>query len=143
MTNETEILQQFSTRRYDPDYIPKLDHKLFTVRDRLVGSVGNWITLTGLPKTGKSLFLSAIVASAFSPIDNFQMKLSLPKDRGRVCYIDTESGEHDMYRQMERIRKFIGVNRLPSNLDAFSVREDNHTIIIVCYLQELLLHNNV
>jgi archaellum biogenesis ATPase FlaH len=138
MTNETEILQQLTLRRYDPDYIPKPNNKIFTVRDRLVGNLGNFITLTGLPKTGKSLFLSAIVASAFSPIDNFQMKLNLPPDRKRVCYIDTESGEHDMYRQMERIRKFIGINRLPSTLDAFSVREDNHTIIIayiLAYLQ--------
>jgi archaellum biogenesis ATPase FlaH len=137
MTNETEILEKLDSRRYNPDYIPQPDVKLFTIKEKLVGSAGNWITLTGLPKTGKSFFLSAITASAFTPLDIFGMKLNLPVNRKKICYLDTESSEYDMYRQMERIRKFIRIDRLPSKLDAFNVREDNN-IVILSYITAYL-----
>lgn len=137
MTNE-QILQQLESRKYKPDYIPPTDYKVFTINDKLVGSLQNYVCFTGLPKTGKSTFLSALIASALHPNDFFSMKINLPDDRKRICYIDTESSDYDFYRQMERIRRFIDLHRLPEKLDAFAVREDNHKTIMQ-YIETYLL----
>lgn len=136
MTND-EILLQLQQRKYNPHYTPPEDFKVLTIGNKLVGSLQNYVCFSGLPKTGKSTFLSALIASALYPGDFFQMKINLPKDRGRICYIDTESADYDFFRQMERIRKFIDLNKLPQTLDAFAVREDNHKMImdyIIAYL---------
>jgi len=139
MTND-EILKQLQQRKFDPDYIPPPDVKIVTINNKMVASLENYIVLTGLPKTGKSTFLSALIASAFHPGDFFEMKINLPGERKKLCYIDTESSSFDFYRQMERIRKFIDLNRLPGNLDAFAVREDNHKTIMN-YVEVYLMNN--
>jgi hypothetical protein len=136
MINE-ELLQQFHLRKYNPDYVPPIDFKVLTINNKIVGNLQSFIVFTGLPKTGKSTYLSALIASALHPADFFKMKINFPAGRRRIAYIDTESSSYDFYRQMERIRNFIGLNRLPVNLDAFAVREDNH-IIIMQYIDAYL-----
>lgn len=138
--NRNELLQQLSQRKYNPDYIPPPDHKLFTIKNKIVGTLQNFCVFSGLPKTGKSTFLSALIASSLHPFDFFQMKINFPENRKKLCYIDTESSSYDFFRQMERIKKFIGLNRMPENLDAFQVREDNH-ITIMQYIELYLSEN--
>lgn len=129
MTNE-DILLQLQSRKYNPEYIPPTDYKVLTIGNKLIGSLQNYVCFTGLPKTGKSTFLSSLVASAVHPGDFFGLKLNMPDNRKKLCYIDTESSDHDFYRQMERIRSFLDINRIPPSIEAFAVREDNHKTII-------------
>ena len=56
--------------------------------------------------------------------DVLGIKLTTPADRPKIAYVDTESSQYDFYRQMERIKNFALINRLPDKLDAFSFRED-------------------
>lgn len=56
--------------------------------------------------------------------DVFGIKLSTPKDRTKIAYFDTESSEFDFHRQMNRIKDFALLSKLPDRLDAFSFRED-------------------
>jgi len=139
MTNE--VYQQLLSRKYDPDYIPPLDFKTVTIKNKTVATLQNFLVLSGLPKTGKSLFLSAFIASALHPSEFFNIKINFPDNRRRICYIDTESSSYDFYRQMERIKKFISLNRMPENLDAFAVREDHH-VKIMQYIEQYLLNTS-
>lgn len=127
-------------RRFNRDYIPPQDHRTFTIREKLVGSLSNFVVFSGLPKTGKTTFISALISSALHPGDFFQMKLSMPENRKRICYFDTESSEYDHYRTIERIRYFTTYNNLPENLDTFVLRQDGHRAIQI-YV-ELYLQNN-
>lgn len=136
MTNE--LYQQLLSRKYDPDYTPPPDFGICTIDQKIVGTLQNFIVFSGLPKTGKSTFLSALIASALHPALYFRMKINLPENRRRICYIDTESSSYDFYRQMERIKKFISLKRMPDNLDAFAVREDHH-VKIMQYIEQYLL----
>jgi AAA domain len=143
MTNDEKKIEfavKLESRRYNPDYVPAADHRILTIRDKLVGSLQNYVIFSGLPKSGKSTFMAATIASALHPSDMFNIKINLPKGRKRICYIDTESSDYDFYRQMERIKNFAFLARLPDRLDAFSVREDNYNVI-KGYIQ-IYLENN-
>ena len=77
----------------------------FTIQGCNIGSRGNFICLSGLPKAGKSTFLNAIMASNYTTLDLFQMKLNC---KGAMGYFDTESSTNDFYRNIDRIRAFAG-----------------------------------
>jgi len=131
MTNEQkeDFLKQLESRRYNPNYIPQPDHRILTIGNKLVGSLQNYVVISGLPKAGKSTFVSAAVSSAIQPSDVFDIKINLPDERKRICYIDTESSDYDFFRQMERIKNFSLRTNLPNNFDAYSVREDTPNTI--------------
>ena len=116
-----ELLQK---RQYNPDYIPSKENIVFNIQSKHVASLQNFLTISGLPKTGKSSFVAAAIASAFVPHDIFTMKLNLPVDRKKLCYFDTESSDYDFYRQMNKIKGFAELATLPDNFNAFQVRED-------------------
>jgi len=95
-----------------------------TISNRHTGSVENFVTFSGLPKTGKSSFIAGLVASAFVPYEVFSMKIHLPRERKKICYFDTESSDYDFYRQINKIKGFSELSELPPTFNAFQVRED-------------------
>jgi hypothetical protein len=123
--NKLTITELLAKRKYNPDYIPNKEDIVFTIGSKNTGSLSNFITLSGLPKAGKSTFISAIVASAFVSYDIFSMKIHLPKDRKKVCYFDTESSDYDFYRQINKIKGFADLIAMPDNFNAYQVREDS------------------
>ena len=129
--NKLTITELLAKRQYNPDYIPKKEDIIFTIGTpaRTTGSLENFLTLSGLPKAGKSTFVAAIVASAFVPYDIFTMKIHLPKDRKKICYFDTESSDYDFYRQINKIKGFAEIAALPDYFNAYQVREDGSGII--------------
>ena len=122
-----EISQLLQLRKYDPNTIPKEQHIAWTIQNKCIGSLGNYCCINGLPKVGKSTFVSALVGSAALPAnqDNFTMKLITPADRKKVAFFDTESSLYDFYRVIERIKYFSLRSNLPEQIDAFNMREDN------------------
>ena len=129
--NKLTITELLAKRQYNPDYIPNKEDIIFTIGTpaRNTGSLSNFLTLSGLPKAGKSTFVAAIVASAFVPYDIFTMKIHLPKDRKKICYFDTESSDYDFYRQINKIKGFAEIAALPDYFIAYQVREDGSGII--------------
>jgi hypothetical protein len=129
--NKLTIGELLEKRKYNPDYIPNKEDIVFTIGTpaRNTGSLSNFLTLSGLPKAGKSTFVAAIVASAFVPYDIFTMKIHLPKDRKKICYFDTESSDYDFYRQINKIKGFAEIAALPDWFNAYQVREDGSGII--------------
>lgn len=137
MATVENLLQKLEGRRFNQDYIPPADHKTLTIRGQLVGSLSNFVVYSGLPKTGKTTFISALLSSAIHPGEFFDMKLHLPDNRKRIAYFDTESSEYDHYRTIERVKHFTTFNRLPSLFDSFILRQDGH-ITIMRYIEEYL-----
>lgn len=143
MTNEQKsasLFEQLNSRKYNPDYIPPADRRIFTIRGKLIASLQNYVIISGLPKSGKSTFISAVIASGIHPADIFNMKLNLLDKRRKLCYIDTESSDYDYWRTMERIKGLTGFSRLPKNFDSYSVREDDH-LTLKAYV-EIYLEKN-
>lgn len=127
--NKLSINELLAKRKYNPDYIPNKEDIIFSIQNRHVGSRENFLTLSGLPKAGKSTFIAAIVGSAFVPYDIFGMKLHLPTGGKKICYFDTESSDFDFYRQINKIKGFAELTALPEWFNAYQVREDGSGLI--------------
>lgn len=121
--NYKELLQK---RKYRPEYIPEAENIVFKIQDHNIGSLQNYCIFAGLPKTGKSTFLSALTATALLPdaADLFGMKLQLPSNRKKLAYFDTESADYDFYRHTLRIKDFAAYDNIPERIMLYQVRED-------------------
>ena len=137
--NKLTVTELLAKRKYNPDYIPNKENIVFTIGGKHVGSLQNFVTLSGLPKAGKSTFVAGAIASAFVPYEVFSMKLHLPADRRKICYFDTESSDYDFFRQIGKIKGFCELPILPDWFNAYQVREDGSGLIrkmIETYLTE-------
>jgi len=137
MTNE--IHEKLKIRKYINGYKPQAEQILFTIDGKNIGTTQSFVTFQGAVKSGKSTFITSVVASAFTTWDIFTCKLVFPANRKRLCYVDTESSDYDYYRVLERIRQQIITDFLPHNFDSFLFREDSPNDIkemVEAYLQE-------
>lgn len=140
MENKTDnILSVLQSRHYKQNYTPPPEDIIFQIENSTVGTLGNFVTFSGLAKAGKSTFLSSTIASCFHRYQNlYGIQLRPISNRPRVCYFDTESGESDFYKQLDKIKMQAKIKSLPDNFNAFAVREDNPEKIrqyIEAYLQ--------
>jgi hypothetical protein len=136
--NKLTLEEKLAERKYKPDFIPPPSQVIFTIDDKPIGTIQNFIVFSGLPKAGKSTFLAAVIASAFQPGEVFGMKVHFPEGRRKIAYFDTESSDFDFYRQVNKIKHFSNRTDLPTWADCFTVREDGPAEIralIVNYLE--------
>jgi len=141
MNNNKDLQQYYDEllkRSYHRDHIPNEEQILLKIAGNNIGSLQNYVIISGLPKSGKSTFTTSIVASSFNTYDIFDIKLQTLPERSKVCYIDTESSEYDFYAHMNRIKKIAKLNYIPSNFNAFCLRKDDPPsikIMIDAYLE--------
>jgi hypothetical protein len=138
--SELNIAELLKIRQIRENYTPPSDNIVFTIDGKNIGSLQNYVTFAGLPKTGKSTFISALISTIFFPGDLWSMKLNLPKDRNKVAYFDTESADVEFYNQSDRIKKFAGINGFQDRLFMYQVREDSPNVIR--QMIQYLLSNN-
>ena len=116
-----EILR---SRQYTKGYIPPEEDKLFLIQDQLIGSLQSFVVFSGLPKSGKSTYLTALVSSLITGHECFSMKLQTIPERPVVAYFDTESSIVDFYKHIDRIKKFAKVDELPDYIKPYCTRQD-------------------
>ena len=122
------------------------DRIYFTVENgvddpAVIGTAGNFVAITGLPKARKSTIVSALVASYITgkPIYTFSLKIF--KDKDRIAVFDTEQSPFDFNRQIHTIERLTGYSKpeIFNFVDAFMMREDDPDVIlklINAYLNE-------
>ena len=130
--NVSELLE---SRRYDKTFIPNDEQRILEISNKFVGTLENYIIYAGLPKAGKSTFISGLIASCFAPWSVFDQKLHLPDTRRKIALFDTESSSYDLHRTMQRVKYYADINHLPDRFEVFSLREDMPKTI-----QELIEH---
>ena len=86
-------------------------------------TMGNFSAISGQSKSGKTLLISSIVASALGDnevLGKFQG--SLPKDQNKILYFDTEQADYDFQWVMKRIIKMSLVTS-SANIKFYRLRE--------------------
>lgn len=121
--------QLLKLREYNPNDKPQPDSVVFKIEQKNIGSLGNFVTLSGLPKRGKGKFMSAITASALTGNDIWGLRCFLPEGRRRVCYFDTDQSRYDFYKNIELINQLSEIETIHPNLNAFNVRRDEPAAI--------------
>jgi len=111
-------------RAYNPAEIPKPDTVVFRIEQKNVGSIGNFIIISGLPKRGKGKFTAAVMASALTGNPVWGMHCFLPEDKRKVAFFDTDQSRYDFYKNIDLIKDLAGANDLPPTLHAYNVRRD-------------------
>jgi len=124
MTNE-EIKELIESKKFKRNHIPETEKVIFSISGKTIGCSQSFVCFQGMPKNGKSLFITSAIASAYTTWDIFGMKINFQDNRKRLCYVDTESSDFDFYRTLERIRRQTLLDSLPNNFDALSVREES------------------
>jgi len=134
-----KILEQTA---YNPEKQPTAEQIVFTIQNQNIGSRQNFITLTGLPKAGKSRFISAMVSSALTGNEIFTMKLRLDDQHYEILHIDTEQGEFDYYKMINEMKKMAKLDRMPKYFHSWNMREHEPKTIIqaVDYLVQSMQH---
>lgn len=122
--NETDINENVSLERLRIN--PSADIKAPPVYCQISGSpimtAGNFSLINGKAKSGKTFLLGAIVASLVSNIPMLGIvQGSLPKDKNKVLYFDTEQSEYHATRTIKRICEMAG-NTIPDNLISYGLR---------------------
>jgi archaellum biogenesis ATPase FlaH len=123
MNEQPNQIDKLTSLKYDPNFIPPPQSEILTINGKLVGTLGNFVIVTGGVKVGKSSILAGLVASSFDLFDVYKMKITLPPGRKNIAYFDTEMAQYDFYRQMNRIKQQSNVERLPDYFHAYNMRE--------------------
>ena len=74
-----------------------------------IATLGNFSASTGKPKSKKTFNVSAIVASALSGKEVLRYKATLPKEKHKVLYVDTEQSKCHCHKVLERILTLAGM----------------------------------
>lgn len=84
------------------------------------GTLGNFSAIIGKAKSRKTFFISLIIGAAYN--DKIPVfKISLPKERQRILYFDTEQSKFDISRVANRIQH-LGEVVNPANLEVYGLR---------------------
>jgi len=142
-------------RYIDTDY--ELPPPIITIQNHTIATSGNFITLTGLPKSRKTTFAIFTIASALTGRVFFDISVNLSIDE-KIVLFDTEQSIYDFSRQMKMLKKAIRSNTLPENFNAYLFRKyepsdtlnamyyviktDKPKIIIIDNLTELVTNPN-
>lgn len=89
--------QLFITDKFDsPPVVLRID-------DSIVGTLGNFSASTGKAKSKKTFNVCAIVASAMTNSTVLSYRTSLPQNKRKILYVDTEQSPFHCLRLMNRI----------------------------------------
>jgi archaellum biogenesis ATPase FlaH len=114
-----------NSRHFKHDYAPPGEQVFFKIRDKVIGSAGNFCVFSGLPKAGKSTFINAAISSMMlTEKQKFDIRLETDPIRPFLGYFDTESAEYDFYKNLQRIKDMACREKLIYNFNAFNTRQD-------------------
>lgn len=136
--DDEAIVTQLQNRKYDPTKPPPAEQVVFVIESKNIGTLQNFVTITGMQKSGKTTFMSAMIAAGLTNTEQLGMRLHLPQHKNKVVYFDTEQGDYDFHRTVDRVRQFCQCDKLPPNFDGYNLREDEpHEMVwmIEKYLQ--------
>jgi hypothetical protein len=122
--NLANIAEIISARKYKPEKVVNRTI-VIKIRGKIIGTLQSIVVLSGLPKQGKSTYMTALIASEFCRYDIFQIECTCPMERRDILFIDTESSEFDFVRTIERIKTYSNRDSLPERFCALNCREDN------------------
>lgn len=77
--------------------------EILNVGDSVIGTLGNFSASIGKAKSKKTFNVSAIVAAAMVNGTVLRYRASLPEDKLKILYIDTEQSPYHCQRVMRRI----------------------------------------
>ena len=124
------------------DQQPDPSKFVFFAGGRKIGSVGNFIVITGKPKARKSAFAQAILSAAIVGGEIMNLGIRLPEHNQHIVLIDTEQDRNDIASNLHRLKKQSGLKSFKQidNLSVYSVNDlqPNH---LISFINTLFVNN--
>lgn len=95
---------------------------IIKVGGKVVGTEGNFITISGLPKSRKTTFAFIAAAAALLNQSIFDIEVNLQPNEN-LLLIDTEQSIFDFSRQIKTLKRLIEAEKLPDNFSAYLFRK--------------------
>jgi hypothetical protein len=97
---------------------------ILRVGDSTVATLGNFSASTGKAKSKKTFNVCAIVASALTNSRILNYSASLPENKRKIIYVDTEQSKSHCHKVLKRILQLSGlpVDSQPETLDFLYLR---------------------
>jgi len=116
-----ELLNWLQNAEYNPQYKPPLQQPIITIQGRTILTGGNYMTISGKPKAGKTAFISALIGSALIGANCLGFECFVNSNKN-IIHLDTEMGEYEYYSNIEQIKKQSELNVLPGNFKSYKLR---------------------
>ena len=135
----------------DYDHPPQQAVSIITAGEVPLGTEENILCITGGEGTGKSNYTAALVAGAVQEVEKENDLLGVkvePNRKGRaVLLYDTEQSEQQLYKNVGRLLKRAGLDRMPLFLHAYCLtgmsRNERLTAIIQSMDKYHYLHGGI
>jgi len=134
MIIQHDIIDVLNSRHFIENYEPPQENIILSINEKNIGSAGNFVIISGLPKAGKSTFLNTFISSNFKKEEIFGIEL-ITNDK--IGYFDTESNQTDFYNNLKRIKYMAKIKLFPANFNAYNTRIDStqtNKILIEAYI---------
>lgn len=131
---QNDIVKVLNSRHFIENYEPPHENILLSIENKNIGSAGNFVIISGLPKAGKSTFLNSFISSNFKKEEIFGIELITNE---KIGYFDTESNQTDFYNNLKRIKYMAKIKIFPTNFNAYNTRIDStetNKILIEAYI---------
>ena len=87
----------------------EMSPEIIKAQDSVIGTLGNFSASIGKAKSKKTFNVSAIVAAALTNGTVLKYSASLPDEKRRVLYVDTEQSPYHCQKVMRRILRMCGL----------------------------------
>lgn len=92
----------------------KTPPQIIWVDNSSIATLGNFSASTGKAKAKKTFNVSALVAASLANGKVLNYRASLPEEKRKILYVDTEQSRYHCHNVLERILKLAG---LPTSID--------------------------
>ncbi len=120
-SNTMNILKTCEVNLKNP---PIVQSPVLSINESSVGSPGNIVGITGTEGSGKSNFIAGVISGCLNPdsnIDTLGMTIQGNISSKAVIIYDTEQSEHQLYKNIDSVRRRAFLNDLPTWFKAFSL----------------------
>lgn len=128
LDQRAKLEKELQARRFDFSAEPPPENIVLKIEGKNIGALQNIVTITGLPKQGKSKFTAGMAAAAISGRKIFGIECNPPADRPGVGYWTTDESANDFFKTITLIKDLAG--GITEHFHPFNVRRDEPRQII-------------
>lgn len=140
---DIDIISKLAETQYRDGEQPEGQEIVLTIKDKIVGTMGNFCVISGQPKARKSTVTQAIIGSAITDTPVLDFRARLPKHKPGIVLLDTEQSRYDHCRSINRMKGLADITgELPKRFRAYNTRhftpnENKMALSAICAMPDV------
>jgi len=139
---QNELNQLLQQCEFSVNQPPPPENIVFRIEFSTIGSLGDYVLITGRPKAGKTKYLAGAMSASVCRAEVFGMKIKLPDEKREVAHFDTEQGKRSHFNLLNLMLQLMQVEEMPNHFKSYHCRQYNASQIVALIEHYLQLHPN-